>query len=424
MRKIAFLVAFCATFIISVATGADATIDVINRGITLPRIIVQDATTSLAGDLKERFYKMIVGDLKVGSAFEVIDGYYTSSFDGDFTTNIAGEQRPDLILRYELNSSGDGLSMRLKLLNAANGTVRFEASFSQESAQKYPFLSHRAIVQIARALNLSPIEWMDKSIIISQYTKPGESQIIIADYTLTYQKTILSGGLNIFPKWANAEQNAFYYTSYINSVPTLYHYDLATAKRTKIITSAGMLVASDVSGDGSKLLLTMAPDDQPDIFIYDLNSKKTSRITNFSGIDVGGNFIDNDSRVVFVSDRLGYPNIFATSTQGGSVQQMVFHGKNNNSVTTNGNYIVYSSRESSGYSATTFNLYLISTQSDYIRQLTAGGVNTFPRFSHDGGSIVFIKNIGRQSAVGIIRVNENRSFQFPLQIGKLQSIDW
>ena len=104
---------------------------------------------------------------------------------------------------------------------------------------------------------------------------------------------------------------------------------------------------------------------------------------------------------------------------------MVLQSKNNNSISTFKNYIVYSSRESvNEYAQKTFNLYLISTKSDYVRQLTAGGVNTYPRFSSDGGSIIFIKNLDGSSAVGIIRVNENRIFQFPLKIGKLQSIDW
>ena len=186
-----------------------------------------------------------------------------------------------------------------------------------------------------------------------------------------------------------------------------------------------MIVASDVSQDGTKLLLTMAPNDQSDIYLYDTINKSLKRVTTFSGIDVNGNFVDNDSRVVFVSDRLGYPNVFATSINGGAVEQMVFHGKNNNSISTFENYVVYSSRESANeYTQKTFNIYLISTKSDYVRQLTADGVNTYPRFSSDGGSIVFIKSIGDSSAVGIIRVNENRSFQFPLRIGKLQSIDW
>ena len=127
----------------------------------------------------------------------------------------------------------------------------------------------------------------------------------------------------------------------------------------------------------------------------------------------------------FVSDRMGNPNIFATSINGGGVEQLVYHGKNNSSVSTWENYVVYSSRESGAeYSQRTFNRYLISTKSDYIRQLTATGVNTFPRFSSDGGSIVYIKDAGSQSAVGIIRVNENKSFSFPLNLGKLQSIDW
>jgi len=67
---------------------------------------------------------------------------------------------------------------------------------------------------------------------------------------------------------------------------------------------------------------------------------------------------------------------------------------------------------------------MISTQTDYIRQLTASGKNLYPRFSSDGQSVVFIKELGGQSSLGIIRVNENKSFQFPLKIGKIQSIDW
>ena len=59
-----------------------------------------------------------------------------------------------------------------------------------------------------------------------------------------------------------------------------------------------MIVASDVSRDGTKLLLTMAPNDQSDIYLYDIFTKNLKRITTFSGIDVNGNFVDNDTKVV------------------------------------------------------------------------------------------------------------------------------
>ena len=89
------------------------------------------------------------------------------------------------------------------------------------------------------------------------------------------------------------------------------------------------------------------------------------------------------------------------------------------------NYVVYSSREEDkGAFGRDFNIYMISTQTDQIRQLTSGGKNLYPRFSSDGESVIYIKELGGQSSLGVIRVNENKSFQFPLKIGKIQSIDW
>lgn len=353
MKKILILLAFVASLF-----GADATIEVVNRGASLPKIMIQDATLNFASDdIKERFLRMIKGDLKVGSAFEVIQEHENTTMDSPLTSAQITATSPQFVLRYALSGGIDYLNLHVKLLNVSNGAVRFEANYSQKDVAKWPFISHRAVADIARSLNLSPIEWMDKSILISQYTSPGASRIIIADYTLTYQNVILSGGLNIFPKWANAEQSAFYYTSYVKGKPTLFRYDLASGKKMSIISSQGMVVASDVSADGQKLLLTMAPEDQSDIFLYDLKTRSTTKITNYSGIDVNGNFIENDTRVVFVSDRMGAPNIFATDLNGRAVEQLVYHGKNNNSISTWQNYIVYSSRESnSEFAQKTFNL--------------------------------------------------------------------
>ena len=281
--------------------------------------------------MQDKFFKIVIEDLKVGSAFEVSDKYYTSGFDDSAIINA--DERADLIYRYSLTQLGNKLNLKFKIINVKTKQIRYNNEYTQ-SADKFVFLAHKSMVDMARNLNLSPVDWMDKSIIFSQYTSPGKSNIVVADYTLTYQKVIVRGGLNIFPKWANEDQSAFYYTSYVNSIPTLYKFNLNNMHKTKITQSNGMIAASDVSKDGNKILLTMAPNDQSDIYLYDTVNKKFTRVTTFSGIDVNGNFIDNDSRVVFVSDRLGYPNIFATSVDGGAVEQMVFHGKNNNSIST------------------------------------------------------------------------------------------
>ncbi|MCR4941844.1 MAG: Tol-Pal system protein TolB [Campylobacter sp.] len=421
MKKLITLVFFALSLF-----GTDATISVVNQGVALPKIVLQDATTAVSDTaFKEKFHKIMLGDLKVSSDFEVVDELIKSTYEGDPRSNTMSDKGAQLIFRYALEGSQNSpLTLKVKLIDAQRASVRYEKVYTMQNGDKYPFLAHKSIVELTNELGLPPVGWMEKFIIFSKYTSAKESTISVADYTLTYQKPIIRGGLNIFPKWGGADQTTFYYTSFVNNKPTLYRYNLQKGTKAKIIDSNGMLIASDVSTDGRKLLLTMAPKDQPDIYVYDLSSKKLNQVTNYPGIDVNGNFVDNNSRIVFVSERLGYPNIFSVSANGGGVEQMVYHGKNNNSVSTYGSYIVYSSRENSSDPSNSFNIYLISTQTNFIRQLTASGKNNYPRFSSDGESVIFIKQLGGQSSLGVIRLNENKSFQFPLKIGKIQSIDW
>ena len=190
------------------------------------------------------------------------------------------------------------------------------------------------------------------------------------------------------------------------------------------MSSDGMMVCSDVNYDGSKLLLTMAKDGQPDVYLYDVNTQKYSKQTNYKGIDVGGHFQGKDS-IAFVSDRLGYPNIFSKKIDAKEVEQIVYYGKSNSACSAHGQYIVYKARESSNvFSKNTFNLHLVSTKTDFIRRLTATGVNEFPEFSKDGDAIIFIKNYKEQSSLGIIRLKYNKNYLFSLKYGKLQSLDW
>lgn len=405
----------------------DATVEIVKKMDKLPRIVFQDAslnTTDL--NFRKKFHKILAGDLRVSAHFEVINDYLQSSYEGSLEENFMNKYKTDLILRYQLSFEYDGsIYARVKLLNTSSGKVSFEKLYKISKLQRYPFLAHKIAIDINNEIGAPSIKWMEQFVIFSKYTSSKESEIVISDYTLSFQKTVIKGGLNVFPKWANQEQDAFYYTSYNTSKPTLYKVSVSSGKRQRIISGNGMLVCSDVSHDGKKLLLTMAPKDQADIFLYDVRTKALEKLTKYSGIDVNGNFIDNDKRIVFVSDRLGYPNIFAKNIGSNNVEQMVYHGKNNNSCSALDKYIVYSSRESdSEFGSKTFNLYLISTQTDYIRQLTATGKNLYPRFANDKETILFIKHYGNQSALGVIRLNANKSYHFPLKVGKIQSIDW
>lgn len=401
--------------------SADATLEVI-KGVqkNLPSLAIEDASNGM-GETSQKMFAMLNADMNVVSMFTVDDNYGTAAYDA--ISPSANHKNAQYILRYRLSPDGTGgIKADIRLLQ--NATELFAKTYILKQSEMLVFLSHSVAYDINAKMGGGPLEWIKRKVLLVRLSSPRHSEIVAADYTLSYQKTILSGGLYGFAKWANQEQSDLYYTSLSDFKPTVYKMNLMSGKKEKIVSSDGMAVCSDVSADGKKLLLTLAPNAQPDIYLYDTITEGKTRLTDYSGIDVNGQFMSNDT-VAFVSNRYGYPTIFSKSINNSAITQLVYEGKNNSSFSAYKDYLVYKARDSSGsYGGDAFNLHLISLRSNGIRQLTAGGQNDFPRFSGDGEAVLFIKQEGSRSSVGVIRLVQNKSFAFPLKIGRIQSIDW
>lgn len=405
IKKILILIAALGLFL-----KADPTIDVVKK-------VSQHYSIKVISNTKERgvalldkkLLYMLKADLKLTGIFKVIDE--------------DSRIQPDFKFYYQLNKENSGYKLYTDVQNSKGKTV-FNRSYTVSKEERYPFLSHRCIIDYGKKVGVNDLDWIGQFVIFSQLVKSGETEILISDYSLTFKKTIIRGGINIFPKWANKEQTEFYYTAY-EEEPTLYKASLVTGEQKRIISSEGMLVCSDVSKNGDKILLTMGNDGQPDIYEYYLNTDSLKQITFFDGIDVNGNYVEDEKSIVFVSDRFGTPDVFKSKIGTKAVEQLIFKGKNNNYVDSFKDYVLFVSRDtSSEFGRNTFNIYLISVKTDYIRQLTSTGQNFFPRFSGDGRTILYTKTYKRESAIGIIRLNQNRSYLFPFKDGKIQSIDW
>lgn len=395
--------------------SAEAILQVTKNVGALPKLAIEDASV-LNSDSGLKFHKMLSADMNVISLFEVDNSYAQEGFESQYPAVVHRDAA--YVLRYRMTADGSGgYKTDVRLLQ--NGLELFNKIYHLKQSEMLVFLAHSIAYDINTKMGGGPVEWMKRKVLFVRLSGPRRSEIVAADYTLSYQKVVLSGGMYGFAKWANREQTDFYYTSLTDFRPTIYKVNLATGEKSAIISSDGMAVCSDVSEDGSKLLMTLAPSGQPDIYLYDLRTKDKKRLTDYSGIDVSGQFMGED-RIVFVSNRLGNPNIFSKKIEGSAVNQLVFEGKNNSTCSAYRNWLVYKAREGNGV----FNLHLISLNNSTIRRLTSNGENDFPRFSNDGEAILHIKHEGSRSMVGIIRLGVNKSFSFPLHIGRLQSIDW
>ena len=408
-------------FIISLAIAGDATIEVIKKVESLPSFAVEESSTSYDDTFKLKFFKSLVADLNVLSIFNVDRHYRTVDYDA---SDVVVENKDmNYVLRYSVFEDDNGyFNTKIKLLK--DSVEVMNKKYKIKKKDFYMFISHAIAYDINAFMGEPSVSWMKRKVIFSRIVAPMKSELVISDYTLTYQHVVVKGGFNVFPKWANQAQTQFYYTSLDGVKPVLKKVDTKTGITENILKSDGLMICSDVSNDSKKLLLTMAPSGQSDIYLYDVDTKKYSRVTKYSGIDVSGQFTNNEN-IVFISNRLGYPNLFTTKIGSGEVEQVIYYGKSNAACSAHDEYVVYKARESSNaFSNNTFNLHLISTKTDFIRRLTATGVNEFPRFSKDGDAILFIKNYKAQSSIGIIRLNHNKNYLFPLKYGKVQAMDW
>ncbi len=422
MYKILLLLSL---LISSVFAEVDANLEVVKKTNASPKILVSVATDSSESEILNRIKKSLSDDLSVSGNFDVATINSASSYENMPDILSLSNQGINLYVNLSAKKEAGSYTLMLKLYDINGRILLLEKNFATTQEDRFVFLAHKAAISVNAFFKAPPIDWMEKFVVFSTYTTSGSADIMIGDYTLTYKKTVVSGGLNIFPKWADSEQKTIYYTTYNYNKPTLVKLNIYNRSKEVIMESDGMLACSDVNADGSKLLVTASPTGQPDIFVYDTRTKKQTQVTKYGGIDVGGQFIENDSRIVFVSDRLGNPNIFAQGINSTSVERLVYHSNNNSSATAFGNNIVYSSKDSSNeLGDKSFNLYLISTKTDSLKRLTTSGVNQFPKFSTDGQTLLFIKTFNGTSSIGIIRLDYAKSFLFPLQGKRIQSIDW
>ncbi|ETD26855.1 Tol-Pal system protein TolB [Helicobacter canis] len=402
--------------------GADATIDIVKSGQKTPKIEI-GYISSGESLLAKKIYKILLGDLNVSGHFEPTDGAIYAKDSIDFSAYQA--KKIDLVAIVQVIKENKILKATILVYDSNSSALKINKTYQLSDSTLYPFVAHKMAIDINAYIKAPTIAWMNRYVIYSQYTGSGRANIVLSDYTLTYNRTIVTGGLNIFPKWADSTQQEFYFTKYLVR-PTIIKYNIHSGRSEQIIDSDGMAAVSDVSRDGQNLLITLAPKHQPDIYLYNVASKEISQLTKYSGIDVSGYFIDNERSMVFVSDRSGYANIYSKKLDiDAPAEQVVYHGRNNNSITAYRDYVAYSSRESDNeFGANTFNIYLISTKTDYIRRLTAIGNNQMPRFSKDGGSVMFLKHTSGQTALGVIRLDYNKSYLFPLNKANIQSFDW
>jgi TolB protein len=197
----------------------------------------------------------------------------------------------------------------------------------------------------------------------------------------------------------------------------LYAVRLDGQEMQRLTSTPGYDAEATVSPDGKTIVWTSVKDGDLDLYAMNLDGSKPRRLTNEIGYDGGAFFSPDSKRIVYrashptdqaeidkykdlLNQRLVEPGqleIFVMNADGSGKRQVTSNGASNFSpfYFPDGKRIIFSSNiETKGEGGRpSFHLYAIGEDGQGLERLTFDGqFNSFPMFSPDGTSLVWVSD--------------------------------
>ncbi len=243
----------------------------------------------------------------------------------------------------------------------------------------------------------------------------GARELYVMDYDGHAPRQITSDGfLNLTPQWS-PDRKVLVFTSYQSRTrQNIEMVDLATGKRSPMVSLAGLNITPAFSPDGTKLAFATSQDGNSEIYTMDMQTKGLQRLTVHSAGDLSPSWAPTGKELAFTSDRGGGPQIYLMSADGSNVRRLTFDGDYNAAPawSPRGNWIAYVCRSEQRQ----YKICLISPDGQKRAQVTSGqSIDDSPSWSPDGRHLVFSSTSGGKTQ--IFMINSDGKEMEPLTSG-------
>ncbi len=308
----------------------------------------------------------------------------------------------EVALLTEFKLSGDQLILEGRVYDLASGQFILGKRFTGgiDLARRFAHaLSDQVVLYFTgrRGIAMTAIAF------VSDREGQGSKELFLMDYDGHAQRRI-TGHLStsLSPVWA-LDGDGLAYLSYFEGRPGIYWADLVTGRKTAVVAEEQPAYSPSVCPDGRRILFSRPVDGNMEIFIVERDGAAPRRVTRSSRIDTNPSCSPDGERIAFTSSRSGTPQIYVMNVDGTNLERVTFEGSYNEGASwhPDGSRVVYSRRSPRG---DRHDIAVVDLVTGQDRVLTTGpGSHEAPSFSPDGEWVAFeSRRPGRDRQIYIV----------------------
>jgi TolB protein len=229
-------------------------------------------------------------------------------------------------VRGAIADAGGQVTFRCQVTDAA-GQTYVNAAYAQPAGQAVR-LAHQVANDVVVKTTGKPTFFLGELVLVG--AKGGNKELYLADSSCQVIQQLTNDRTVLKPRWS-PDNRFIAYTSYLKRWPDVFTIERATGTRQQASFFPGLNSGGAISPNGRSMALILSKDGvSPDLYVQDMATKRLTRLTNTPQATEGSPCWSPDgSRIVFVSNASGSPQLYLVSSSGGAPQRLTARGAQN-----------------------------------------------------------------------------------------------
>lgn len=308
----------------------------------------------------------------------------------------------ELVCKGKIQEKDGDLALEAYLYDTLDGTLMLAKRY-RTKAEDWRRIVHRLADDIMLAVTGEKGIMSSKIVFVSG--SGNMKDIYMSDIDGSNQKRVTNyHSITLSP---SVSPNGKYlaYTSYRTGKPNLYITDMEKNREVYVDGEEGMKTGTTWMGN-TMFAYSHTSGRYSTIYSLDVEKKAKNVIQRNEGISTSPSFSSDGTKMVFVSDMHGSPQIFIKEPASGNTKRLTYSGTYNTSpaFSPKGDIIAFVAKFEGAFEICTMN-----PDGSNQRVLTNGGINDSPQFSPCGRYIIYSSNKGGRHNIYFMLFNgENK----------------